>query len=507
MRGNRGLIGTKSDVTTTDATGIFNTFDVYNARRNDLWPSVALSHVTDSLYSYLDSSDSNSYSGINGVLYDLSGNSRNGTLTNGPFHSQGPFVGAGSVFFDGQGTHSQLDVIYTSALSGNFDLSGSIDSTVELWVYLNSYPLTTEGGNTPHWSAANMFSIKNSTSIARYYHFTINTSGKLRMSADYATGSFPNTGDSTSTISLNTWYHIAWVRDGGSNRYFLNGTEITSQFSTPNASGMIGSGNSKISIGADFYAASTLNWLRPITGYISNFRVVKGSALYTSNFTPSNTSLTSITNTKLLTCQGSSITDASSINNTLSTNGGPTSTYSTIPYLEFDGTDDYIDVSSSLPDSFWQGNWTASFWVYLDYLNTSGGSSQGHVFIHHGTQSTYKGLHVIQRESKYLLALYFTVLKSSSNATINSWTNVVFTLNNTTKLAQIYIDGSLDNSGTLASAYTGTGSNARLGGKTWGTHSDGYLNGRMGSAMFYNKVLSSTEISQNYNAQKATYGL
>ena len=46
----------------------------------------------------------------------------------------------------------------------------------------------------------------------------------------------------------------------------------------------------------------------PITGFLSNVRIVKGSAVYTSNFTPPTEPLTEVTNTKLLCCQ--SITSA-----------------------------------------------------------------------------------------------------------------------------------------------------------------------------------------------------
>ena len=61
-----------------------------------------------------------------------------------------------------------------------------------------------------------------------------------------------------------------------------------------------------------------------LTGYISNFRIVTGSAVYAaSGFTTPNSALTAVSGTQLLTCQNStgSITDASSNNYTITANG------------------------------------------------------------------------------------------------------------------------------------------------------------------------------------------
>ena len=68
--------------------------------------------------------------------------------------------------------------------------------------------------------------------------------------------------------------------------------------------------------------------------------MVIGTAVYTSNFTPQNSALTAISNTKLLTCQNStgSITDASSDNHTITAGGNaaastskPFNDYFTVP--------------------------------------------------------------------------------------------------------------------------------------------------------------------------------
>jgi hypothetical protein len=62
-------------------------------------------------------------------------------------------------------------------------------------------------------------------------------------------------------------------------------------------------------------------YVSPWTGYISNLRVVNGTAVYTSTFTPSTTPLTAISGTSILTCQSSTIIDKSTNNFTITRNG------------------------------------------------------------------------------------------------------------------------------------------------------------------------------------------
>jgi hypothetical protein len=64
----------------------------------------------------------------------------------------------------------------------------------------------------------------------------------------------------------------------------------------------------------------------PFTGQVSNFRLLNGTALYTSNFTPPTAPLTAITNTQaLFNCvSGAPFADASANSLTATVVGTPT---------------------------------------------------------------------------------------------------------------------------------------------------------------------------------------
>lgn len=94
---------------------------------------------------------------------------------------------------------------------------------------------------------------------------------------------------STTALNVNTWHHVVWQRRAGQLQMYLDGTSIF----TPLTSS-VGAASSNISIGFDSGLASSQD-LR-----VSQFRIVKGSAVYSGNFTPSTTPLTAITGTSIL---------------------------------------------------------------------------------------------------------------------------------------------------------------------------------------------------------------
>jgi len=187
-------------------------------------------------------------------------------------------IDQGSVAFNGlEGTKTNLLVPDSTDLD-----FGTGAFTIECYLYLNSYgntgsyPSFISEYSTPGGSASWILRAKNNGKVIWY-------DGN-------------NNESSENPMVLGKWLHVAAVREGtGSNqmKVYVDGKlHITVTDATNYASG------NGIAIGSQ----DTDN-TNTIDGFISNVRILKGTALYTSEFVPPNGELTNITNTKLLCCQ------------------------------------------------------------------------------------------------------------------------------------------------------------------------------------------------------------
>jgi hypothetical protein len=125
---------------------------------------------------------------------------------------------------------------------------------------------------------------------------------------------------STTPVVLNTWTHVAFVFTGSTSRIYINGVDVT-KVSSPTPQiiwGITASSGTTWYIGRRWDTGGSNVYF---DGLINNFRFVNGTAVYTSNFTVP-TNLTAITNTVMLTCQGSTFVDASSYAATITNNNG-----------------------------------------------------------------------------------------------------------------------------------------------------------------------------------------
>ena len=82
--------------------------------------------------------------------------------------------------------------------------------------------------------------------------------------------------NSSSNLSLNTWHHLAVVKNSGTVTSYQDGISVGSYSDTQSFVA------DRLSIGADGSGGYPLN------GYIENLQILKGVAKYTANFTPPN---------------------------------------------------------------------------------------------------------------------------------------------------------------------------------------------------------------------------
>ena len=101
----------------------------------------------------------------------------------------------------------------------------------------------------------------------------------------------PLIGANVSTVD--TWTHFAIVRRSGSIIVYMNGAPIAAPIA--NNANMIDTIHNLV-IGNESIPSSEAAF----TGYLTNFRMVKGTAVYLSNFTPSRSPLEAVTGTVLL---------------------------------------------------------------------------------------------------------------------------------------------------------------------------------------------------------------
>ena len=205
--------------------------------------------------------------------------------TNNLSGEQGQKAYKGSLYFNGIDSGDDL----TLASSSDFDFSTG-DVTVEAWVFMSSHPTHS------HIFSTSNFDLKVSGGQIRLF----TTSGET---------------DTSRTVTVGHWHHIAAVRAASINSgnwvVYLNGRGVNYSL------GSVTSGASEAHVSGRVRTAH-----EEFHGYISNLRVVNGTAVYTGNFEPSTSELTNIPNTVLLCCQDSDNPLQEATGKTITARGG-----------------------------------------------------------------------------------------------------------------------------------------------------------------------------------------
>jgi hypothetical protein len=343
-----------------------------------------------------------------------------------------------STSFDGTGDY------LSAPANAAFQLTG--DFTVEAWVYMttiNSYNMVFGADNGAN---SDYFGIRSTT-----IELAISNAAYPAWSFTFATG---------------VWYHVAVTRNSNTLKAFVNGTELTLASGSATNSSQYFQSSVAMLLGR-YGNTSTPHYF---TGNISNARIVKGTALYTSAFTPSTAPLTAISGTSLLTCQNATLID-NSTNNFAITSFGQSQPIPVSPFARTAGSTTVTNLGSSFFQTktnylavyptrsltTFAGDFTAEAWVYpadtsIQYWGIfdsrqSGASAEPMVFNLNPLASPVAG--------SYRMT-YFNGTSYYGTTTILSyvWTHVAWVRVGST--LTFYVNGVAGGTATVSGTQTGT---------------------------------------------------
>lgn len=379
---------------------------------------------------------------------------RNGTPTQGTFtpYSQNGW----SNYFNGT-------TDYLTVASNAVFAFGTGDFTIEFWVY----PTAT---TAQYW-----FDLNDATNRLLIFYAGVNIIYYF------------NPGGSTlisgSAPTFNAWNHIALSRVGGSTKMFLNGVQTGSTYADTKSYPAM-----PLYIGKDGAAATY------ITGYMSNVRVLKGTGLYSSNFTPNIVPLTAITNTSLLTCQSNRFIDNSTNNLSITVNGTasvqafapfnytiPYSTTTVSGSIYYNGSTDYLTVASNAALNMGTGDFTIECWVYpisnaVNYptflANITGWSAgaSGHRF----SNTNYANKFWFGLNGSAGISGGDPFMASTNTFSFNAWHHYALTRSGNTW--RMFVNGNLENTQTYSGSFDAGYGGLRTGWSTWDA-ANGYFAG------------------------------
>lgn len=380
---------------------------------------------------------------------------RNGNTTQGSFS---PYGSNWSNYFGGSDYLSLAD---------NANLNPSTqDFVMEAWVYLAGTTGNNQGING-----------KGTPSTDGYTFFVTNA---LVLSFIWnGTGGATITGG---TLVLNTWNHVAVVRNSSVIRLYLNG---------------VGAGSSTACT-TDITSTATkfvgqARGGNPILGYMSNYRMTKGSLpsgydATSSTLTVPTAPLTAISGTSLLTCQSNRFIDNSTNAFTVSVGGGTPSVQRFNPFGTataydtsviggsgyFDGSGDYLSVPDDGQFSLTTSNYTMEMWVYPTTF-----SAQNVPFAYGWSASGGDRLIVFVQNTNATYQVYYNNASvnfiTSNTVKLNAWNHLALVRNG--NVFTFYINGVSDASNTVSTTYPDSPWPIIIGGSWSGSTGDFFYSG------------------------------
>ena len=270
-----------------------------------------------------------------------------------------PFTGSGASMYFLRANATFITVPDNVA----FYLTG--DFTWEAWVYPTSFAGANGNIIASQWPGAV------ATNCA--WQFQITSTGRIAIVYGIG-GTNTLVAGTTLTCTVNVWQHVAITRSGTTVRFFRNGV---ADATTPTVSGALNDSTSVVNVGR--INATDTGYF---SGFMSNLRIVKGTALYTAGFTPPTSPLTAVSGTSLLlnfTNQGQQQTSATVYNdqgpNSFAITAGNTPSWAGLsPFTNtypgsiglVSASSQSLTVATNAAFTYGTGDFTIECWFYLN---------------------------------------------------------------------------------------------------------------------------------------------
>jgi len=306
---------------------------------------------------------------------------------------------------------TRLDITNISSITGDF--------TIEGWLYQTE---KNNGGTVfelGSYTNGILFRIGGS---APYDNLYVNGTSHYSPSADF---------------TINEWHHFAIVRSGTTLTLYKNGDSLYSG----TVSGNIGS--TDIRIGDSRHTGT----VQPFLGWISDFKISVGTAIYTSTFTPPTSSVGNTNADLYLSMDNAGIYDITG-NNTLTPVGNTATSTTQTKFADtamyFDGTGDYI--TTTIPGGLGSGDFTIEGWAYhtslVDWISWVS-STRGSTGFNVGTDASGDVVWYDQVSSSS------RKIEATNQLSTNTWYHFAFV--RSSGVIKAYIDGT-----QVGSSYSST---------------------------------------------------
>ena len=170
--------------------------------------------------------------------------------------------------------------------------------------------------------------------------------------------------------------------------------------------------------------------------------------------------------------------------------------------MVFDGSNDYISLSNRTTSSFTIGCWLKTTATSLSGSQAYDGN--GIIWSDVGGIANDFILAILNDKAAWFTGDVTTTISSTTTINTGSWFYLTAVKNGSNNTKQLFINGVLESSGVSSSTLLIDNSNIIIGGNTIDSR---YFNGNISMIQIYNRVLTTTEIEQNYNAIKKRYEL